>query len=67
MLSTDDVKKLIEQGIIPRDESIVICVTGNGLKTQEPLANRLGSVTHIDPTLMSFESELGSKLQDATV
>ncbi len=27
-------KKLIEQGKIPRGESIVICITGNGLKTQ---------------------------------
>ncbi len=28
-------KKLIEQGRIPRDESIVISVTGNGYKTLE--------------------------------
>ena len=26
-------KKLIEAGVIPRDESIVICITGNGLKS----------------------------------
>ncbi len=31
-------QKLIEQGRIDRDESIVLCITGNGLKTQEPLA-----------------------------
>ena len=31
-------KKLIEQGRIPRDEEIVICITGNGLKTQECLS-----------------------------
>ena len=34
-------KKLIEQGRIPRDESIVISVTGNGYKTIEAV---LGSV-----------------------
>src|SRR5205823_4649352 len=28
-------KKLIEQGRIPRDESIVVCITGNGYKTLE--------------------------------
>ena len=26
-------KQLIERGAIPRDESIVICITGNGYKT----------------------------------
>ena len=28
-------KKLIERGTLPRDESIVICITGNGYKTAE--------------------------------
>jgi len=58
-------KKLIEQGVIPRDESIVVCITGNGLKTQEPLMNRLGQAARIRPTLASFESELASQLADA--
>ena len=34
-------QKLIEQGRIDRDESIVVCITGNGLKTQEPLLERM--------------------------
>ena len=55
-------KKLIEQGTIPRDESIVVCITGNGLKTQEPLANRLGQAVQIKPTLASFESTMGGRL-----
>ena len=55
-------KKLIEQGVIPRDESIVICITGNGLKTQEPLTNRLGQAARIKPTLASFETTLASQL-----
>ncbi len=55
-------KKLIEQGTIPRDESIVVCITGNGLKTQEPLTNRLGQAVHIKPTLASFESTMGGRL-----
>jgi len=28
-------RKLIEAGRIPRDEPIVICITGNGLKTPD--------------------------------
>ncbi len=55
-------KKLIEQGVIPRDESIVVCITGNGLKTQEPLTGRLGQAARIKPTLASFETALASQL-----
>jgi threonine synthase len=55
-------KQLIEQGVIPRDESIVVCITGNGLKTQEPLLSRLGKPVRIKPTLASFESTLGEQL-----
>ena len=59
-------KKLIEQGVIPRDESIVVCITGNGLKTQEPLMNRLGQATHIKPTLASFEANLSDQIAAAS-
>jgi threonine synthase len=55
-------KKLIEQGVIPRDESIVVCITGNGLKTQEPLMGRLGQAVRIQPSLASFESTLAQHL-----
>ena len=59
-------KKLVEQGVIPRDESIVLCITGNGLKTQEPLVNRLGQAVRIKPSIASFESNLASQLAGAT-
>jgi len=55
-------KKLIEQGTIPRDESVVICITGNGLKTQEPLMDRLGHAVRIKPSLASFESSPAGQL-----
>lgn len=48
-------KKLIEQGRIPRDESIVLCITGNGLKTQEAVAERIGRPIKIKPSISSFE------------
>jgi threonine synthase len=51
-------KKLIEQGVIPRDESIVISITGNGLKTQEAVQERIGKPTQIKPTLKSFEEKV---------
>jgi threonine synthase len=60
-------KKLIEQGVIPREESIVVCITGNGLKTQEPLMGRLGEAARIKPSLASFESELAAQLADVPV
>lgn len=50
-------KKLIESGRIPRDETIVACVTGNGLKTTEPLAGRLGDIIEVEPSLASFEDK----------
>jgi threonine synthase len=48
-------KKLIEQGRIPRDESIVVSITGNGLKTQEALEGKLNEVTVINSKLSEFD------------
>ena len=49
-------QKLIEQGRIDRDESIVVCITGNGLKTQEPLLERMRKPVVIKPLLAEFEA-----------
>ena len=51
-------KKLIERGVIPRDESIVICITGNGLKTPDALHDRLSTHATIRPTLSAFDKAL---------
>jgi threonine synthase len=48
-------RKLIEQGRIPRDEEVVICITGNGLKTQDAVAGILGKPAVIKPSLEAFE------------
>jgi len=48
-------RKLIEQGRIPRDEEIVLCVTGNGLKTQEAIADYVEQPAVIGPSLEEFE------------
>ena len=34
-------KKLVEQGRIGRDETTVLCITGNGLKTTDALLGRV--------------------------
>jgi threonine synthase len=44
-------RKLIEQGRIPRDEEIVLCITGNGLKTQDAVADCLETPAVIAPSL----------------
>lgn len=48
-------KKLIDQGRIPRDESIVVCITGNGLKTQEAVADVVEAPRIIGPSLKEFD------------
>ena len=51
-------RKLVQQGVIGRDDVTVISVTGNGLKTQEALAGALRAPTGIQPTLASFDEAL---------
>jgi threonine synthase len=51
-------RKLIEAGRIPRDEPIVMCVTGNGLKTPDALHDRLHSNVTIQPSLTAFDRAL---------
>ncbi len=51
-------KRLIQEKRIPRDEPIVVCVTGQGLKTQEAVSDHIGKPVRIKPTLASFEKEI---------
>jgi threonine synthase len=51
-------QKLIEQGKIPRDEEIVICITGNGLKTQDAIANLVAKPVIIRPNIDDFAAVL---------
>jgi threonine synthase len=48
-------KKLIEYGQIPADESAVLCITGNGLKTLDAVVDHAGSPHEIKPSLREFE------------
>jgi threonine synthase len=54
-------KQLIDRGVIPPDESIVICVTGNGYKTVEVLAGKGPKPIHIGRSLADFEAAIGGQ------
>ncbi len=51
-------KKLVEAGKIDPDETTVVYITGNGLKTQEAVQGYVGEPLTIDPKLDSFERAL---------
>jgi threonine synthase len=57
-VTTACTKRLIETGKIPRDESIVICITGHGLKTQEAIIGQCGEPRVIKPSLREFEEHI---------
>ncbi|MCX6974477.1 MAG: threonine synthase [Verrucomicrobia bacterium] len=49
-------RKLIDTGKIPRNERIVLCITGHGLKTQEAIHGHVGEPRIINPSLREFEA-----------
>ncbi|MEK6539301.1 MAG: threonine synthase [Deltaproteobacteria bacterium] len=54
-------KKLILQGRIPKNESIVVSITGNGLKTQEALQDKIGAPRIINARLSEFDELIGKE------
>ena len=60
-------QKLIAQGKIDRDGSTVICITGNGLKTQEALHGKIAAPLVIKPSLEEFEALVGQYAEPALV
>ncbi len=57
-------KKLIAQGRIPRDESIVVSVTGNGYKTLEAVLGSVEQPFQIPARLADFD-DLFARLRDS--
>lgn len=55
-------RKLIESGKIPRDESIVLCITGHGLKTQEAVQGQCGAPRVIKPSLREFDALVADEI-----
>jgi len=47
--------KLVEAGRIPRDESMCVCITGNGMKSIEVMQGRFEAAPVIDARLSAFD------------
>jgi threonine synthase len=47
---------LLERGVIPPDEPIVVCVTGNGYKTAEVVTDRLTQPVRLGRAFKQFEA-----------
>ena len=47
--------KLIQRGIIPPDEAVVVCITGNGFKTTDALAGTVPEPTQLGRSLREFQ------------
>ncbi len=57
-------RRLIAQGRIGRDDGpVVLCITGQGLKTQDPLVEKLPKPELIGPRLGDFDHLLGGPLK----
>jgi threonine synthase len=54
-------KKLIASGKIPANDSVVLCITGNGLKTLDAVVGHVGRTRDIKPSLREFEGLLDAE------
>ena len=55
-------KKLIDQGRIARDETTVVCITGNGLKTTDAIVGEFPLSDAISPRIEAFEALMDAQL-----
>jgi len=55
-------RKLYREGRISPDETTVLCITGNGLKTTDALAGEYAADSAIAPKLAEFERYLDRTL-----
>jgi threonine synthase len=58
-------KKLIASGRIPANDSVVLCITGNGLKTLDAVNGHVGRTREIKPSLREFEALLDAETRTA--
>jgi len=57
--------KLIQQGRIRPDETTVVCITGNGLKTTDAIAADFPATEAIAPKLEAFEALVAEHIDEA--
>ena len=60
-------RALIKQGVIGPNESVVVCITGNGYKTAEVMYGHVARPTQIGRSLAEFERALGSQIESTAV
>ena len=58
-------RKLSQQGRISREETTVLCITGNGLKTTDALAGAYAAAEPIRPKIAEFEAFLENSLSES--
>jgi threonine synthase len=63
-VTTGVAAKLIQQGRIRPDETTVVCITGNGLKTTDAIAADFPASEAIAPRLEAFEALLAQQLEE---
>ena len=51
-------RALIKRGAIKRNESVVVCITGNGYKTADVMLDRVPKAVEIDRSLADFERKI---------
>jgi threonine synthase len=56
-------KKLIASGKIPHNDSAVLCITGNGLKTLDAVDGHVGHPREIKPSLREFEALVANEVR----
>ncbi len=60
-------RALIKKGVIGPNESVVVCITGNGYKTVEVMQDRVRKPTQIGRSLAEFERALGTEIESRAV
>ncbi len=60
-------KKLVASGKIPANESVVLCITGHGLKTLDAVVGHVGRPREIRPSLREFEALLDAEAKSPIV
>ena len=53
--------RLVDEGVIPKDESVVVSITGNGYKTSDVIAETVQRPTHLGRSLSEFEAFLADR------
>jgi threonine synthase len=66
-VTTGVAHKLLSEGRIGSDETTVVCITGNGLKTTDAIVAEYPLPEAIAPKLEAFEAYLGAQLMTAAV